>query len=460
MAISLVKRLPAAARAAGVAVMSGVLCFAPLSQSLAQQRSLSIIRDAETEALVKRFAEPIWRAAGIDENAVQVHLVKDQTINAFVSGGQQLFLNTGLITQVDTPSELIGVIAHETGHMAGGHLARTQEALGGLEIPMIASMLLGVGAMAAGAPDVGAAVLMGSQHIAQRGVLAYSREQESRADQAGATFLERAHESGKGMLELFETFRDQEVLSGQNQDPFVRSHPISEDRLSALRGRVEASPYFDKKDSAKDVHDLKMVQAKLIGFIGQPSVTFNTYPQSDQSDYAHYARAIANHQLGRTQEALKELAPVLEHEPNDPYVHELKGQILFESGEIEPSIVSYRKALELDPNEPQIQMALGQSILARDTVPAAKEALPYLQKAARSISNYPYAYYQLSQAYGKLNQIGMAELATAQYYDTLGDAREATRHARRAQQHLKTGTPDWLKAEDIASQQVPRDQRG
>ena len=457
MALSLMRKLPATMRAAGAAVLSAALCFAPVSQSFAQQSGISLIRDAETEALLRRFAEPIWRAAGIDANAVQIHLVKDQTINAFVAGGQQLFINTGLITDVDTPSELIGVIAHETGHMAGGHLARTQDALGGIEIPLIASMLLGVGAMAAGAPDVGAAVLMGSQHIAQRGVLAYSREQESRADQAGATFLERAHESGEGMLRLFEKFRDQEVLSGQNQDPFVRSHPISEDRLSALRGRVEQSPYFDKKDSAKDIHALKMVQAKLIGFLEPPSITQNTYPPSDQSDYAHYARAVAYHQLGKTQAALKELAPVLKNEPNDPYVHELKGQILFESGDIEPSIVAYREALKLDPHEPQLQLALGQSILARDTDAAAKEALPYLEEATRNISNYPYAYYQLSLAYGKLNQIGPAELATAQYYDTLGNAREATRHARRAQKYLKSGTPDWLKAEDIASQQVRPD---
>ncbi|NIJ43031.1 putative Zn-dependent protease [Parvibaculum indicum] len=454
MAFSLMKRLPAALRMTGTVALSAALCFAPVSHSFAQQRGISLIRDAETEALLKRFSSPIWRAAGIDENAVQIHLVQDQSINAFVAGGQQLFINTGLITQSDTPGELIGVIAHEAGHMAGGHLARTQDALGNLEMPLIASMLLGVGAIAAGQADVGAAVLMGSQHIAQRGVLAYSREQESRADQAGATFLERAQLSGEGMLELFAKFRDQEVLSGRSQDPFVRSHPISEDRLAALRGRVESSRYFDKKDSAKDIHDLKMVQAKLVGFIENPSVTMNTYPPSDQSDFAHYARTVAYHQLGKTQDALKELEPVIEHQPDNPFVYELKGQILFESGNIEPAIVAYRKALDLDPREAQLRMALGQAILARDTVPAAKEALPYLQTATRSISNYPYAYYQLSRAYGRLDEIGLAELATAQYYDTMGNAREATRHARRAQKHLKTGTPDWLKAEDIASQQV------
>ena len=454
MAFSLMKKLPAAARMTGAAALSAALCFAPVSESFAQQGGLHIIRDAETEALLKRFADPIWRAAGIDPDAAQIHIIGDQSINAFVAGGQQEFFNTGLITAVDTPGELKGVIAHETGHMAGGHLARTQDALGNLQMPLIASMLLGVGAIAAGQADVGAAVLMGSQHIAQRGLLAYSREQESRADQAGATFLERAHMSGEGMLELFEKFRDQEILSGRNQDPFVRSHPISEDRLASLRGRVEASPYFDKKDSAKDIHDLKMVQAKLTGFLERPSVTFNTYPPSDQSDYAHYARAVAYHQLGKTNEALEEMAPLIEHQPKNPYLYEMKGQILFESGNIEPSIVAYRKALELDPHEPQLQMALGQAILARDTVQAAKEALPYLQESTRNVSNYPYAYYQLSRAYGKLNKIGLAELSTAQYYDTLGNARAATRHARRAQKYLKTGTPDWLKAEDIASQQI------
>ncbi|MBI1261575.1 MAG: M48 family metalloprotease [Rhizobiales bacterium] len=430
-------------------VMLGLFMLVALGQGRAS--AFSLINDSETEALLADYSLPIWRASGIDPNAVSIYLVNDQTVNAFVSGGQNLFIHTGLITEVDTPSELIGVIAHETGHMAGGHLTRSAEAMEGAAIPYYASMILGIGAIAAGAPDAGMAIIAGGAQVVQRGVLSYSREQESRADQAGATYLERAGLSGKGMLDLFASFRDQEALTDTQQDPFVRSHPISEDRLAALQDRVESSPYFNKKDSPESVERLKLVQAKLHGFIDDPVYTFNRYPTSDNSIYAHYARTVAYHKMGKLDASLQELEPLLAAQPKNPYFWELKGQVLFESGKIEPSIIAYRKSLSLKPNDAFLELGLAQSILARDSDTAAKEAIPHLETSIRARPDLAFPYYQLSLAYGRLNEIGMAELATAQYHDVRGNTEEARMHAIRAQKLLKTGSPDWIRAQDIAT---------
>ena len=441
------------AHKAALLFLSAVLAFVPFSA--AEADGISIVRDAETEKMIRDYATPIWRAAGLVPSAVEVHLVLDPTINAFVAGGQHLFINTGLITQVDSPMELYGVIAHETGHMAGGHLARGGEAMGKLALPYYASMIAGLGAIIAGAGDAGMAIMAGGAQVAQRSVLAYSRQQEGSADQAGATYLKRAHLSGKGMLELFEQFRDQEALSTTSQDPFVRSHPISEDRLASLEQRVKASPYYDTPDSPQSIHEFKMVQAKLNGFVDDPSTTFNRYPKSDQSDFAHYARAVAYHKMGANEKAQAELAPLISKMPNDPYLWELKGQIEYEGGKVDASIPSYKMAHSLDPNEPQISLALAQSMLATDNNAYINDALALLKKSIAGDSSNPFAFYQIAIAYGRQNKIGMAELSTAQYYEAIGSSRDAFGHAQKAQTLLKQGTPEWIRAQDIAMANQP-----
>lgn len=351
--------------------------------------------------------------------------------------------------------EIIGVIAHETGHMAGAHRSRSAEAMDKAALPYYASMIAGVAAIAAGAGDAGMAILAGGMQVAERSILSYSRQQEGSADQAGATYLQRSHQSGKGMLMLFEKFRDQEALSTQSQDPFVRSHPISEDRLASLEERVKASPYYDIPDSPERIHEMKMVQAKLFAYVDDTAITLRRYPTSDQSDYARYARTVAYHKDGADEKALAELAPLLVNMPKNPYLWELKGQIDFESGKVADSIPSYRNARALDPNEPQFDLALGQSLLATEKKEYESEALALLKQAVSGDKNNPFAYYQLSIAYGRMNQIGMAELATAEYYATIGAQPDALGHALRAQSLLKTGSPDWLRAQDIAVTNKP-----
>ncbi|MEQ8282120.1 MAG: M48 family metalloprotease [Parvibaculum sp.] len=435
--------------------LCAVLAFGGANAAAAQ--GVSIVSDAETENMLRDYADPLLRVAGLDPAAVKIHLVNDRRLNAFVAEGQQMFYHTGLITTVEAPGELIGVMAHEIGHMAGGHLVQRREHMATIQAPLIASMILGVGAIAAGAGDAGMALIMGGQHLATRGFFAYTREQEASADQAGAGYLQRAGMSGKGMLDLFALMRDQEMLSEERQDPFARSHPMSAARYNALEERVKASPYFERELPPEEVHRFKMVQAKLFGFLDDPNTTFNRYPATDKSDYAHYARAVAYHRTGALAEALTEIDPLLESDPKNPYIHEVKGQILFESGKIEEAVAAYRQSVDLKPDDSQLHLGLGRALLGRDGEESAHAAIPHLLTGTRGASQ-PFGFYQLSIAYGRLNQIGMAELATAQYYNALGRVKEAKMHAGRAAKNLERGSPEWLRAQDIAIQPDP--QRG
>ncbi|MES1990216.1 MAG: M48 family metalloprotease [Pseudomonadota bacterium] len=436
------------ARHAGIMGLAALIGFAPLST--AQAESISLIRDAETEALIRDYSTPIWRAAGINPKAVNIHLVNDPSINAFVAAGQRLFLNTGLILESDEPMVLIGVIAHETGHMAGGHLTRSNDMVEKATLAQYASIIAGIGAIAAGASDAGMAILTGGTQLTQRSFLTYTRMEEGSADQAGAKYLRAAKQSGKGMLLLFEQFRDQEALSSTSQDPFVRSHPISEERLAALEESVKASPYYNTPDTPESIHRFKMVQAKLHGYLDSSQSTMRLYPESDTSDYARYARAVAYHKVGENEKAHGELDALIKKSPKNQYFWEMKGQIDFEAGNVEASIPSYRNAYNLDPHEPQIELALGQSMLAAEKQDYVPEALTLLKDVIERDPETPFAYYQLSIAYARLNQIGMAELSTAKYYETVGARRDALGHALKAMSLLKEGTPEWLKAQDIA----------
>lgn len=450
---NLLKTLHQGLRKAVLFSLSATIAFAPFSA--AHAASIALVRDAETEMLLREYSTPIWRAAGLVPSAVSLHLVMDPNINAFVTQGQRMFINTGLITLSDEPMELIGVIAHETGHMAGGHLTRGGEAMDKLALPYYASLIAGLGAIIAGQGDAGMAILAGGAHVAQRSILSYSRQQEGSADQAGATYLERAQQSGKGMLMLFERFRDQEALSTTSQDPFVRSHPISETRLSSLEERVKASRYYDVPDTPESIHRFKMVQAKLNGYVDSPEVTLRRYPESDQSDYARYARAVAFHKSNVDAKSFVELAPLLKAYPDNPFLWELKGQIDFESGRVVDAIPSYRKAHELLPREPQLSLALAQVLLATEQKSVTEEALKLLKDSLKGDSENPFTYYQSSIAYARLGNIGMAELSTALYYDARGAKRDALGHAEKAQKLLKAGSPEWLRAQDVAIANQP-----
>ena len=434
-----------------VALTVAVACSFVSRNALA----MGLIRDAETEHIIREYSEPIFVAAGLDPKAVRIYIVNDNNINAFVAGGQRMFIHTGLITRTETPSQVIGVIAHETGHMAGGHLSRTQEALSSARVPFVLSMLLGIGAIAAGAGDAGAAILAGGTSVTQRSLLQYSRVQESAADQAAVTYLDRVGESGVGLLATFEQFRDQEVLSARQQDPYVRSHPISSQRLSALQDRVTKSPYYNTPDPPERVFRHEMLKAKLFGFLDRPDVTFRRYPPSDQSAPARYARSVAYHRRGELDRSMAELEPLLADYPDNPFLWELKGQILFESGKVAEAIPPYEKAVELAPDSPLLRVGLGQAMLALENTEMDREALTQLQIATQADRENPTAYRYLAQAYAENGDIGLAELSTAEQHYMRGDLKSAKIHAKRAQQHMPEGTPNWLRAEDIIQEDKP-----
>lgn len=431
------------------AAIMGSVAVGALLASQASAFAKAGIRDAEIERILRGYSDPIFKAAGLDSKAVTIYIVNDQSLNAFVSGGQNVFLNTGMITTLDTPNELKGVIAHETGHISGSHLARGPEAASKAEIPMLIGMLAGVAAIAAGAPDLGMGLLIGSQSVAQREMLAYSRTQESAADQAGAKFMNATGQSPRGMMLVFDRFADQEVLSGYRQDPFIRSHPLSRDRTSALQHLVEESPYKDKADSAADLEQYALMRAKLRGFIDSPEAVVNLYPVSDRSLPARYARAAAYFRSSDLTRALPEIDGLIAERPNYAYFWELKGQILVESSRPKEGVVPYRKAVELAPNEPLIRASLGAALLATEDPTVLGEAKMNLKKALADEPDNGMAWYYLADVYARTGNEEMAALATAERNFALKQYPRAMRFAERAVKKLKEGTGDWQRANDI-----------
>lgn len=420
--------------------------------------ALSLIRDAEIEAILKDYATPIFAAAGLNPKAVNIYLVKDNRINAFVAGGQNVFFTTELLLEFDSPAEIKGVIAHEVGHIAGGHLVRTRDALTGASAVSIASFILGVGAAIAGQPDVGIGILAGGGQVAQRNYLLYSRTQEASADQAAVNYLDTIGESAEGLLEVLHSFGNQESLNAVNQDPFVRSHPLSRDRIAAIERRVAESPFAGKPQPADLVEAHLRMQGKLYGFVKSPAQTLRKFPPSDTSIKARYARAAAYHLRSDEAAARKEIEGLIAEDPANPYYRELQGQIYFEHGHVAEAIGPHAKAVELAPNKPLLRVNLAQAMLATDNPEYNKAALENLEWAMRQDPEILIGWHQLAIAYARDGQNGMASLASAERYSRSGGGgAETMLHARRATKELPEGSPGWLRAQDILETNKPRD---
>lgn len=438
-------------RTARVAAAAAVFSFAASFSApvQAQPRGVSLIRDAEIERNLRNYVDPIVTAAGLSPSSVSIYIVNDSSLNAFVAGGQNIFINTGMIMTLDTPNQIKGVIAHETGHISGGHLVRGPEAFERAQTPMFVTMLLGVAAFAAGAPDLGAALLMGSQHVAMRNILTYSRTQESAADQAGVSYMNAIKESPSGMLEVFEKFADQEILSGRKLDPYVRSHPLSRERVSTLTDLAQKSPYRDRLDSKDDLLTYELMRAKLRGFIEGGDVTLRRYPLRDKSMPARYARAVAYFRTADTDRALAEVNSLLAERPDYPFFWELKGQIYVESARPQEGIAPYRKAAELAPGEALIQASLGAALVATEDEGKLDEAIKVLRSTLAKEPENAMAWYHLATAYERKGDEGQAQLATAERYFAIGAKKQAVQFAGRSLGKLKEGTVDWQRARDI-----------
>ena len=412
---------------------------------------MTFIRDAEIEGIIETFSEPLFLAAGVEPSAVEIYIVNDRLLNAFVANGQKLFLHTGLLASVKDPGQLIGVIAHETGHLAGGHLVRTSEMLRNTAKHALISALLGTAAaIGTGRGDVGTAITLGGQSMGLRSALQYSRTQESAADQAALRLLDATGQSAGGMLDFLEVLSGQELLSARNQDVYVRTHPLTERRMDVVRTHVRRSPHTDKPPKTGFVALYGRMRAKLRAFMNPPPQTLREYAASDASIPARYARAIAHFRESDLDQALALVDGLIAERSADPFFHELKGQILFENGRVTEALEPYQTAVSLLPGSNLLRLGLARAQLESASPELLKPAIVNLRAALSEDPDNPFMWRQLAIAYGRDGQAAMSYLALAEEALLKGKGREALYQAERAKKELATGSSAWLQAEDIA----------
>lgn len=435
--------------------MRRVLAAAATAILLAAQPAAaqSILRDAETESLFADMTAPLIKAAGLSPRNVKVMLIQDGSINAFTAGGQTIYLNSGLLQAADNANEVQGVIAHELGHVADGHVALADSGARPAMGIYILSMVLGIAAMAAGNAEAGAGIMSAGQQAAVGKYLAFSRNVESIADATGAKFLREGNISGRGMLAFFKKLQNEEYRYGYGKndiDPFMQTHPMSADRIATLSADVQASPAWNNKPDVALDERFRRVKAKLMGYVSPVNTTLATYPPADQSIYAHYARAYAYHKGGYPQRADAEAAALVAARPHDPYFLEVEGQILLEAGKPRDALAPLREATEGSRNNPLIATTFGHALIATEDKAYLPEAVRVLRSAVARDDDNPFAWLQLGAAYAAQGDEARAALAMAEQASLTGDDRRAMQSARAAMQGIAPNTPDWVRAQDIA----------
>ena len=431
-----------------MAVLAAGSLWAPVAHAQSDDAE-TILRDTEIEEILHQDADPIFVAAGLDPKTVKIILIGSKQINAETTSGPTILINTALIMEAETPNQLIGVIAHETGHAAGGHIARSDEGMKTALRTFLLTVGLGIAAAVAGRPDAGAALMYNANYFATLDYLGYSRIQEADADQAAVTYLERAGESSKGLVDFFDKFRYEEVFDHAHQYPFFQSHPLSSDRIEALHVRAEKQHHYDVADTPEMIERHKLMVAKIRGFMDPPFQTLTKYKDSDPSFPARYARAIAYYKTGETDRSLKAIDALIAERPENPYLYELKGQVLFEDGKIKESEAPYRKAVELKPNASLLHMFFGQTLASEDDKTKLDEAIAQLQRSLDFENDNPETWQFLARAYDQKGEPGLARLATAEQNFALGQLKDARVFAMRAREMLPKNTPQGRRATDI-----------
>lgn len=415
-----------------------------------------LIRDAEIEQIMRDYFDPLFEAAGLKPDDVNLYLVQDDSLNAGVVGGQNIMINTGLIMEARTPEELKGVIGHEAGHIALGHNITRNAAYEGSGNVSLITMGLGALALFAGAPDAAMALFASAPQFQMLSFFKHTRSEEAASDLFGVQLMEKTGQSADGNVSFMEKFRYQELMSEGRRDPYFRVHPISSARVSAIANRAKEISAKARPQTPKEIQQLKMMQAKLVGFIGPPSRVLSRYPASDESQPARYARAIAAYRAVDIKAALIQIDLLIAEEPENPYFQELKGQILFESGKAADSVVPHRKSVELAPKHALLKVNLARSLIGTKEDPAIKEAEGLLMDAIQLEPDNAFAWNQLAVAYAKQDRIGDANLATAEEAYIVGDMSRAFNFARRAREKLDMNTPNGQRADDIMALSDPR----
>lgn len=438
------------------------LFLAPLAtcllgiDSTARAQGIDIVRDSEIERVLRGYEDPILKVAGVDPHTIKIYLVNDPEINAFATQSpipgesESIFVNTGTILQLKSPNQVIGILAHETGHVAGGHIVRDSSAIRKATIPMLLGIALGAAAVAMGGGEAGIGLMALGQQAAQAQFFQFSRSQEGTADQMGQKYLLETHQSGRGMLEVFEKFANMEAeISYGHNTPLISDHPLSRERIDLLQQLVEKSPYKDAKDSAASVHEFHLIQAKLAGFLNKVDTALQKYPTSDTSEEAHYARAIAYFRQPNMKKALDEAGTLIKLDPRNPFFWEVQGQIYVEMSQPLNGIPSYQKSVDLAPDEPLLRLSLAAAQIATGKPQFAKPALDNLKVVLRQENNNDFAWYEAAQAYSDMGNEAMADLSTAELDYNTGKFGAAAHFAGLAQHKLAAGSPDWQRAADI-----------
>lgn len=411
----------------------------------------SILRDAETEAFFADMSADIVRAAGLEPRHVQIVLINDKEINAFVAGGQIVYVHSGLIAAAKNANQVQGVVAHELGHVVGGHVIRMDEGIKAATGISILSLLLGAAAIAAGAGDAGAGILAAGQQAAMGKFLAFSRTQESSADAAGASYLSKAGVSGQGMISFFKTLQNVEFRYAiPQEDSYGRTHPLTGERIAALQDVLQKDPAWNKPTDPALEARFQRIKAKLKGFVSDPTETLQAYPVTDTSIPARYARAYAWHRSAYPEKALEEADALLRAVPHDPYFLELKGQILLESGRPKDALPVLREANARTLSQPLIAALFGHALIATEDKANYAEATRVLKAAVSKDNENPFAWYQLGTVYEHDGDLPRAQLATAERYSLIGQPRLALQSAEAAMAGIPQGSPDWIRAQDIA----------
>jgi predicted Zn-dependent protease len=455
------RRTPAARIVALVTAVAMTTASLPV-KAQPTPRGMPIIRDAEIEQLLRDYTQPVLRAAGLLQQNVQVVIINERAFNAFVVDGRRIFVNSGALMDSQTPNQIIGVLAHETGHIAGGHLSRLREQLATAQTQSIIAMLLGVGAMVAGARsgsqgagDIGMAALTAPQEAIRRSLLSYQRTQEEAADRAGVKFLNATGQSAKGMYDTFKRFAEQTMFVSKYMDPYVQSHPMPTERVAGLAELAKTNPYWERKDSPELQLRHDLMRAKLSGFMERPDTIARRYPATDTSLPARYARAISTYRNGDSRSALSQIDGLIQAQPNNPYFYELKGQALLESGHGSEAVAPLRRAVQLAPQPAIIQIMLGQAMINSNDGKLADEAVSLLRTALVREPEVPEGYSHLAMAYGRKGDYAQADLASAQAALARGDVKTARELAARAKTRFAVGTPGWVRADDIVSTKMP-----
>jgi predicted Zn-dependent protease len=437
------------------------LAVAPMAARAEEaNKGPNLLRDTETEQLLREYTRPILRAAGLEKQNIQIVIINDSAFNAFVADGRRIFVNYGALMQSETPNQIIGVLAHETGHLAGGHLAKMREQVARAQTQMIIAMLIGAGAMVAGArsgnannglANAGAAAIAGPQAMIQRTLISYVRAQEENADRAGVKFLTATGQSAKGMYETFKRFSNDSLFSAHGADPYVQSHPMPAERVAALEEMAHSSPFWDKKDDPALQLRHDMMRAKISAFMERQDTVYRRYPLSNTSLPSRYAHAISTYLHGDLRSALAQIDTLIQVQPANPYFYELRGQALLEGGKPTEAIAPLRKAVQLSNNAPLIEMLLGQALVGTDNKAYTDEAIGILKAAVGRETEAPLGFTQLAMAYGRKGDYADADLASAQAAYLRGDNKTARDLASRAKSRFAIGTPGWVKADDIVA---------